>query len=132
MTESGPSAAEALARLRLARTEGIGPLTFRRLVERTGSARAALAALPGYSARREAPFAPPPEETIRREMDAVIRLGGRFLHLGAPGYPPLLALAEDAPPVLAMLGDPAALARPAVALVGARNASAAGRRIAEA
>ena len=128
---AGPSPAEALARLRLARTEGIGPLTFRRLLERYGSARAALAALPGLSARRETPFAPPAEEAVRREMDQVARLGGRLLHLGAPDYPPLLALAEDAPPVLALLGAPAALAAPAVAIVGARNASAGGRRIAE-
>lgn len=130
-SDAGPTSAEALARIRLARTEGIGPLTFRRLLERCGSARAALAALPALSARRGTPFAPPPEAGIRREMDGVARLGGRFLHLGEPGYPRLLALTEDAPPVLALLGEAEALAAPAVAIVGARNASAAGRRMAE-
>jgi DNA processing protein len=64
-------------------------------------------------------------------MAALARRGGRFLFVGIPPYPPLLALAEDAPPVLALLGDPAALAHRAVAVVGARNASAAGRRLAE-
>jgi DNA processing protein len=64
-------------------------------------------------------------------MEALARLGGRLLFHGTPGYPPLLDLLPDPPPVLSVLGDPAALSAPAVALVGARNASAAGRRIAE-
>jgi DNA processing protein len=123
--------ADALAALRLARTEGIGPLTYRRLIERHATPRAALAALAAYGARRATPFAPPSEAAAAREMEAVARLGGRMLFLGAPDYPSLLALAEDAPVALSVLGDPAALAGPAVALVGARNASAAGRRIAE-
>ncbi|MDO9708431.1 DNA-processing protein DprA [Paracraurococcus lichenis] len=125
------SPAEALARLRLARTDGIGPLTFRRLLERHGSAQAALAALPRLAARRGTPLALCPEAEARREMGALHRMGARLLFAGEPPYPPLLAMQEDAPPVLALLGDPAALAPRAVALVGARNASAAGRRIAE-
>jgi DNA processing protein len=131
VTEARLPPAEALARLRLARTEGIGPLTFRRLLTRYGSAAAALAALPGFAARRAAPFALWPEAEARREAAALAKLGGRYLFLGIPPYPPLLELQEDAPPVLSLLGDPAALAPRAVALVGARNASAAGRRIAE-
>jgi len=123
--------AEALARLRLARTDGIGPLTFRRLLERHHSGVAALAALPGLAARRGTPFAVPPEAAALREMEALHRLGAQLIFAGVPPYPELLDLAEDAPPVLALLGDPAALAPRAVALVGARNASAAGRRIAE-
>lgn len=123
--------AEALARLRLARTDGIGPLTFRRLLERHGTAGAALAALPRLAARRGAPFAVRPEAEARREMEALHRLGARLLFAGLPPYPPLLEMQEDAPPVLALLGDPAALEPRAVALVGARNASAAGRRMAE-
>ena len=59
MTAPPLSDAEALARLRLARTEGIGPLTYQRLLERHGSAGAALAALPRLAARRGAPFAVP-------------------------------------------------------------------------
>lgn len=120
-----------LPRLRLARTEGVGPLTWRRLVERHGTAERALAALPALGARRGAAFAIPAEADIAREMDAVARMGGRFLFLGDPDYPPLLALLHDAPMVLAVLGDVALLSATAVAIVGARNASAAGRRIAE-
>lgn len=131
LTAATLSPAEALARLRLARTDGIGPLTFRRLLERHGSAQATLQALPRIAARRGAPLALCPEAEARREMGALHRLGARLLFAGEPPYPPLLAMQEDAPPVLALLGDPAALAPRAVALVGARNASAAGRRIAE-
>lgn len=125
------SEGEALARLRLARTDGIGPINFRRLLAQHGNARAALAELPRLAARRAAPFTLCPEPTALREMEALHRLGGQFLFAGEASYPPLLALEADAPPVLAILGDPAALAGRAVALVGARNASAGGRRIAE-
>lgn len=126
-----PSAAEALARLRLARTDGIGPATFRRLIERHGTAAAALAALPRIAERTGRPLAPCPAEAALREMEALDRLGGIWLHLGAPGYPPLLELVEDAPPVLAVLGDAGVLLRRQVGVVGARAASAGGRRMAE-
>ena len=125
------SPAESLARLRLARTEGVGPQTFRRLLAQHGSAEAALAALPRQAARRGAAFALAPEDAVRREAEALTRMGGAWLHIGTPAYPRLLALAEDAPPVLAVLGDPAVLHRRQVALVGARSASAGGRRMAE-
>jgi DNA processing protein len=120
--------------LRLARTDGVGPLTYRRLLARYGGAAAAIAALPGLArdaGRTAAPSIPSPEE-VAREQERLARLGGRFLVLGQPGYPPLLALLADAPPVLACLGEPARLAGPAVALVGGRNASANGARVAEA
>jgi DNA processing protein len=120
-------APEALARLRLARTEGVGPATFRRLMERHRRAEAALAALP----RLPAPLIPYPSDLAEREAEALARLGGAFLHLGEPDYPPLLALLEDAPPVLAVLGDAPLLKRRQVGVVGARAASAAGRRMAE-
>ncbi|GAA0581740.1 DNA-processing protein DprA [Craurococcus roseus] len=120
--------ADAVARLRLARTDGIGPQTFRRLLERFGSAAAALEEMPGYGRGR---LRAPPEAEALREMDAVAALGGSFLFLGTPGYPPLLDTLTDPPAVLALLGDPAALGPRAVAVVGARNASAAGRRIAD-
>ena len=123
--------AEDLARLRLARTDGIGPVNFRRLLAQHGSATAALAALPRLAARRAAPLRLCPESDALREMAAVQRLGGRFLFAGTPPYPTLLDMQEDAPPVLTLLGDPAALGGRAVALVGARNASAGGRRMAE-
>jgi DNA processing protein len=119
--------AETLARLRLARSEGIGPATFRRLLARHGSGRAALAALP----RLARPVTPWPAELAEREAAALARMGGQFLHLDGPGYPELLAQTEDPPPVLAVLGDASLLNRRQVGVVGARAASATGRRIAE-
>ncbi|MFN6956398.1 MAG: DNA-processing protein DprA [Acetobacteraceae bacterium] len=123
--------ADALARLRLARTEGIGPLTFRKLIARHRDGAAALAALPALGAGRAEPFRPPSDAEARQEAAALAKRGGRFVFLDDPLYPPLLARLPDAPPVLAVLGDASLLAAPSVAVVGARNASAAGRRIAE-
>ncbi len=120
----------SLALLRLARTDGIGPLTFRKLIARHRDGEAALAALPALSAGRSTPYVPPPLADAKREAAALAKLGGRFVYLDDPLYPPLLALLPDAPPVLAVLGDASLLAAPAVAIVGARNASAAGLRVA--
>jgi DNA processing protein len=117
-----------LAALRLARTEGVGTQTWRRLLERFGSAEAALDALPAFSKGK---LSPPDAGEARREHDAVLALGGQWLVLGDAAYPPLLAELYDAPPVLAALGDPALLQRRMVGIVGARNASAGARRIAE-
>ncbi|MBY0338436.1 MAG: DNA-processing protein DprA [Acetobacteraceae bacterium] len=114
--------AEDLARLRLARTDGIGAQTHRRLLARHGGPEAAVAALGARAFPRDAAL---------REAEAVSRLGGRFLFPGRPGFPPLLVLLPDPPLALAMLGDPAAFAPRAVAIVGARNASGGGRRLAE-
>lgn len=122
-----------LARLRLARTEGVGPVTYRRLMVRFGNAEAALDALPALArtaGRATPPIAPAPD-TVRREMDALARLGGRLLMLDDPDYPPSLAGLNHAPPALSVLGDPACFRMRAVAVVGARNASANGRRLAE-
>ncbi|KAA2215155.1 DNA-processing protein DprA [Teichococcus oryzae] len=121
---------EVLARLRLIRTDGVGPVTLRRLLERYGSSEAALDALPALSARRAVPFAPPPLSVIRREVDEVAEMGGRFLFWGEDDYPPLLALLEDPPSAVAVIGDATLLHRRQVAVVGARNASGLGRRLA--
>ena len=125
--------AELLDRLRLARTDGVGPVTYRRLLNRFATAAEALDALPGLaqSGGRATPPAILSASAAQREMDSVNKLGGRILVLGGPGYPPLLALLDVAPPVLTVLGDVAALAARAVAMVGARNASANGQRMAE-
>lgn len=123
--------AEFAARIRLARTDGIGPVTYRQLLARFGSARRSLEALPELSARgggRVQP--PPPANAIAREMAAVHALGGHHLVMGVAPYPSLLAHVEDAPPVLTAVGHLVLLDRPAVAMVGARNASAAGQRFA--
>jgi DNA processing protein len=122
-----------LSRLRLARTDGVGPVTYRRLMERHGSAEEALKALPGIArdAGRAAPPNTPSLAEAEREWDGVGRLGGRILFVDDPDYPPLLRLLEAPPPVLSVLGDARVFQARAVALVGARNASANGRRLAE-
>ncbi len=127
------SPGELLDRLRLARTDGVGPVTYRRLLSRFATAAEALDALPGLakSGGRASPPVIPTAGTAQREIDSVAKMGGRILALGGPDYPPLLALLDSAPPVLTVLGDVGALAARAVAMVGARNASANGQRMAE-
>ena len=118
-------------RLRLLRTPGIGPVTYRQLLLRFGTPREALAAVPDL-ARRGGGKAP----TLHRQADAereivrVDKLGARFLTLGQGLYPSLLAELDDAPPLLIAKGDLNLLDRQAVAIVGARNASAAACRFA--
>ena len=124
--------AERIARLRLARSEGVGPRTFARLIAHCGTAVAALAALPEMSARggRRRPLRPCPAADAAEEIGAVAASGGRLIILGEDGYPDALSAIADPPPVLAVLGDAALLGRAVVAVVGARNASAAGRKLA--
>ena len=118
---------------RLAQTEGVGPIGWRRLHARYGSAEAALAALPrlARAGGRAAPPAIPTTADAEREIDRLTRFGARLLVLDGPEYPPLLAMLEDAPPVIAVQGDPAVLSASAIAMVGGRNASANGQRMAE-
>jgi len=118
---------------RLARTEGVGPIAWRRLLSRFGSAAAALDALPrlARAGGRPAPPAIPTADDAHREIERLARLGAQLLVLDEPGYPPLLAMLDDAPPVIAVQGDVDALAAPAIAIVGGRNASANGQRMAE-
>ena len=125
--------ADTIDHLRLVRAEGVGPVAYRRLLARYGSAAAALAALPSLAragGRTTSPATPTPAEA-ERELAQAHRLGARLVFVGDPLYPPLLALLDDAPPLLMVLGDPTTLASPSVALVGARNASANGQRMAE-
>ena len=122
---------EVFARLRLLRSPRVGPVAYRQLLRRFGSAGPALAALPELSARgRGTPCQPAPEAAIAAEMRAVTRLGGFYLIEGSSGYPPLLAEAEGSPPILIAYGDPALARRNPVAIVGARNASAGACRLA--
>ncbi len=123
----------ATAFLRLARTEGVGPITYRRLLARFGDPEAALEALPALARAggRGQPVRLCTRDEAEREQEAVARLGGTILFVDTPPYPPRLALLEDAPAALTVLGAPAALERRAVAIVGGRNASANGRRMAD-
>ncbi|MCA1199393.1 DNA-processing protein DprA [Sphingomonas sp. R647] len=123
--------AARLARLRLIRSPRIGPVTYRQLIARFGDAQAALDALPGLALRGggQAPTLADPA-LARRELAVVERLGARHVFLDDPDYPPLLGELENAPPALIVRGDMGLLTRPCVAMVGARNASAAACRFA--
>ncbi len=125
---------DRLARLRLARSEGVGPITYRRLLARFPSPEEALAALPDLarSAGRAGPLRIATLRDAEREAEALRRRGATLLFQGDPLYPQPLAWLPDAPPLIAVLGDPAALTDRAVGIVGARNASAPGQRMAEA
>ncbi len=118
-------------RLRLVRSSGIGPITFRQLLARFGDSAAALAAVPDL-ARRGGGRAPSlcSRAEAEREIERVEKLGARYLVLGQGLYPRLLAEMDDAPPLLMARGQFGLLERIAVAIVGARNASAAACRFA--
>jgi DNA processing protein len=122
---------DQIARLRLIRSDNIGPITYFQLLARFGSPAAAIAAIPDLAARgggRGPRLAS--RAAVEREIDTVARLGARFLFLGQGHYPPLLAEIETAPPALIVRGDLGLLDKPCVAIVGARNASAAACRFA--
>lgn len=124
--------AERLDWLRLIRTENVGPITFRMLLGRFGSAAAALDALPELARRggRSRPLKPPSRAAAERELAAHEAARVRLIALAEPAYPKQLAALEDAPPLLAVGGNPHLLERQAVGVVGARNASLNGRRLA--
>jgi DNA processing protein len=117
--------------LRLIRSQNVGPRTFRALINHFGGARAALEALPAL-ARRGGGGATPQicsREQAEREIEAAHKLGAVFLGIGEADYPLRLQMIDDAPPLIAVRGNRAALAMPAVAIVGSRNASAAGLKM---
>jgi DNA processing protein len=112
--------------LRLIRTEGVGPRTFRALINRHGSAGAAIEALPEVSRRAGRPVTPCSLAEAEREMVAARRIGLRFIALGEKGYPAALQAIDSAPPLIGVRGDVAVLGKSFVGIVGSRNASALG------
>jgi len=119
--------------LRLIRSEGVGPVTFRRLIERYHTTAAALDALPRL-ARAGGKAAPPAMMSVaeaEQELERTRAAGGRMIFLDDPEYPLLLGMLDDAPPCLIMCGDASLAMRRCVAAVGGRNASANGQRMAE-
>ncbi len=123
--------AERMARLRLARSGNVGPRTYAHLMRRFGSAARAVAALPELAARGGKPdYRPCPADVAEAERAAADKAGAAMLLVGDPGYPALLAAIDPAPPVLWVIGDLELFRRSAVAIVGARNASALGMRTA--
>lgn len=122
---------DRLSWLRLIRSRRVGVQTFWRLIEEHGSAQAALIALPEIARAAGVPgYEPCPEGVALAELKAARKAGARMLCKGAADYPADLALTGDAPPVLWARGDLRVLERPMVALVGARNASSLGTRMA--
>lgn len=120
-----------LSVLRLIRSRRVGPATFHRLIADHGSAAEALAALPEITAAAGIEgYAPCPEGVAAAELTAGRRLGAELITLADPRYPPLLREIPDAPPALWVHGEISALARPLIAVVGARNASSLGLRMA--
>ncbi|MBB3980467.1 DNA processing protein [Sphingobium fontiphilum] len=121
---------ERFDRLRLIRSPRIGPVTFRQLLARFGSAGEALRAVPDLAARGGGRAVLAEAAVVEREIAASRALGARYLLMGDTDYPFLLDQLEGAPPALIVRGDVALPARPCVAMVGARNASAAAIRFA--
>jgi DNA processing protein len=118
--------------LRLIRSENVGPVTFYQLLARFGSAAAALDALPEIARRggRQRPLTIATKAAVERELAALHETGAQLVAWGEPLYPAPLAAVEDAPPLISVRGQTQLLTRRAVAIVGARNASANGRRFA--
>ncbi len=127
---SGLSETDVFARIRLLRSPGIGPVSYFQLLRRFGSASAALDALPDLAARGGARYRPVPADRIEAEMARLRAAGAQYLFHDSPAFPRLLSALETPPPVLTWRGDLALLGQGAVALVGARNASAGACRLA--
>ncbi|MCZ8320995.1 MAG: DNA-processing protein DprA [Novosphingobium sp.] len=122
---------EAFARIRLLRSPNVGPVSYRQLLVRFGTASAALDALPDLVRKNgSASYRIASEDRVSQEVQAVRAAGARYLFHDSPDYPALLAELDSAPPVLTVRGDMTFAARPCVAIVGARNASAAAVKLA--
>lgn len=118
--------------LRLSHSENVGPQTFRLLLRKFGGAAQALEELPGLSLKggRTRPVKLMPAATAEQALAAAEKLGARFVAAGETGYPPLLQHIHDAPPLLCIQGEAALADMSCVAIVGSRNASAAGLKLA--
>lgn len=123
---------QMIAWLRLIRSDNVGPATFRDLINHFGSAETALVMLPELSQRGGATRAIRicSESDALRELDLAARFGARFIGIGEPDYPPALRQIDGAPPLLAVKGNLATATKPAVGIVGSRNASISGAKFA--
>lgn len=119
---------QRLSWLRLIRTQNVGPASFRELINRFGSAEAALEMLPELmiSGGAKRIMRIPSVEEAEAELDAASENGARFVGIGEADYPPMLKNMDNPPPLIAVKGEAAVFRLPAVAIVGARNASLAG------
>ncbi len=122
---------ERRAWLRLARTENVGPTTFASLLARFGNVQAAIDAVPRLAQRGGKALRLPNEAESANELAALAKLGARMIACTEPDFPPGLAALDPPPPLIFMLGHTNLLQRDAVAIVGARNASALGLKLAK-
>ena len=122
---------ERLDWLRLIRSENVGPITFFQLLGRFGTAAKALDALPELARRggRKKPIRVFPAAAARAEMETLEQFGATLMAAIEPGYPKPLRQIADPPPILTLHGHPELLNRDILAIVGARNASAAAIRL---
>lgn len=122
---------ERLDRLRLLRTVGIGPVTFRALLKRFTTAGAAIEGAREIAKAngRKKPLYVPGRHRCEQELESASAFGAAAVFLGEPHYPAMLAATEDAPPMLFTKGNMALAETRAVGIVGARNASAAGLKL---
>ncbi|WP_455482559.1 DNA-processing protein DprA [Bartonella sp. B35(2025)] len=118
--------------LRLLRSENVGAVSFRNLIGHYKTAENALAALPELSQKGGlcASIRIATLEDAEKEMQEAERLGVRFVGLGEPDYPAFLKVMEASPPLIAIKGNFSAFQKPSVGIVGSRNASAAGKKLA--
>jgi len=117
--------------LRLIRSDRIGPATFRALLDHFGSVAAAIEAAPELAKRGGQAIRICPVDAAEREMDELDRLGARLIAISENDYPPLLAHIDGPPPLIAVRGNAAIFSRPTIAIVGSRNASITGVKIAK-
>ncbi|MFY0647578.1 DNA-processing protein DprA [Sulfitobacter geojensis] len=123
---------EQFARLRLLRSRRVGIATYKRLLIEHGTAQNALAALPEVArAAGVSDYTICPEAVVQAELRNGRAAGAQLVAFGDHHYPSTLSEIDDAPPFLWVLGDCALLGRPMVSLVGARNASSLGTRMAK-
>ena len=122
---------ERLSRLRLIRSETIGPITFYKLLSRFGSAQKALEVLPTLAQRGGKKTSPKimTVDEVSAEISEVKNHGARMVIFGDEDYPSWLSTVEDAPPVLTIMGDAKYMSKPCLGIVGARNASANAKRL---
>ncbi|MBB5073082.1 DNA processing protein [Bartonella callosciuri] len=118
--------------LRLLRSENIGAVSFRNLIDHYKTAENALAALPELSRKGglSTSIRITTIEDAEREMQEAEKLGIRFIGIGEPDYPAFLKIMESSPPLIAIKGNVSVFQKPSVGIVGSRNASAAGKKLA--
>ncbi|GMN12373.1 DNA-processing protein DprA [Altererythrobacter sp. MTPC7] len=124
------SQSEAFARIRLLRSPRIGPVSYAQLLARFGTAEAALEALPDLGKKGGASYRAAPVDRIEREVEGVRKAGAKYLFHDQPDYPALLGQISGAPPIISYRGDLSLASKPCVAMVGARNSSAAAVKLA--